>query len=376
MVNRIQLLGDKCSQPKGFYKYQSYYIQGFKKNTEATFDIRPFYSKICAILDEGRIKGANKIWGFCNSLLQKNPSVESNHVGRYLFDIENKCIKVAIDVSDGKEIHDCQAFTWCDIYFKANKWSNTAYPDKVYPLVNGNGLLNHSKLNHLKQLRDRPKEVDLIFMTMIYASSSKDHFFNNIEHHIRLFETLAKVNCSKFLKAIVPRQYPEDIMKPYLERLERIGVPWSYSWDGMSSQEFWDHLAKSRIVFLRPGKHGCISWRMIDLLCMGSCIVYDGHPFPNWPVPLVAGRNFLECGCGLGPEESLPAPDTYDAIIPAIESLLTSDEKMAAMSKFNTNYFDTHANPASVTNYILQAVREFGLSRKASERLIPAAQTC
>jgi hypothetical protein len=376
MVNSVQLLGDKCSDPKGFYKYQSYYIQGFKQITQIDFDIRPIYSKLCAVLDEGRIKGAHRVWELCNTLLNKSLTVESNHVGRYLFTIEGRRIKVAIDVSDGREIRDWQAYGWCHIYFKANKWTTLSYPPKVCPVVNGNGLLNHSKINHLKQLRSRTKEVDIIFMTVIYASSDKQYFYNNIEHHIRLFETLAKLNCSKILKAVIPQQYPMEEMKPYLDRLERIGVPWSYSWDGMPSHKFWDHLAKSRIVFLRPGKHGCISWRMIDLLSMGACVVYDGHPYPNWPVPLIAGRNFLECGCGLGMEESLPPMKAYDAMIPAIEHLLNCESKMTAIRKANADYFDRYANPVGVADYILQRVREVKTVENLSEKLIPFEQTC
>ena len=374
MITKTRLIGNQCVHPGEFYKYQRYYIQGIKKINEINFSIIPKFSKLFASLSANQIKGANRLWYLCNSVSRKHQSIESNHVGRYIFELGADTVKVAIDVADGREIRDLQAYEWCDIYFKANKWEPLKYPEKVRPIVNGNGSLTEQKINQLKQYRNRKKELDLIFMTVIYASSSTQHFYTNIEHHIRLFEALSKLDCRKFLKAIIPKQYTTQMIGKYLDRLDRVGVPWSYSWDGMPTQDFWDHLAKAELVFLRPGKHGCISWRMIDLLCMGSCVVYDANPHPAWPVPLAIDKNFVSCDCGLSLNEQLPSHDHYIKINQVIEALLNDRTKMEAIRRNNRNYFDQYATPAGIAKYILETVRNYHIKARQSVEFVPFRQ--
>jgi hypothetical protein len=366
MITKIRLIGNQCVNPGEFYKYQRYYIQGIKKINEINFSIVPKFSKFFASLSANQIKGVNRLWYLCNSVSKKHKSIESNHVGRYIFYLDTDTVKVAIDVADGREIRDLQAYEWCDIYFKANKWDHLKYPEKVLPIVNGNGFLTKQKITQLKQYRNREKELDLIFMTVIYASSSSQHFYTNIEHHVRLFEVLAKLNCRKFLKAIIPRQYTTQMIGKYLDRLDRVGVPWSYSWDGMSTQDFWDHLAKAELVFLRPGKHGCISWRMIDLLGMGSCVIYDANPHPVWPVPLANDKNFVSCDCGLSLNEQLPSHDHYIKINQIIEALLNDRRKREAIRRNNRNYFDQYATPSGIAKYIFKTVKNYHINAQQS----------
>jgi hypothetical protein len=374
MITKIQLIGNQCINPRGFYKYQSYYIQGLKEIDKVNFSIVPIYSRLFASLATNQIKGAPRLWRFCNTLARNQCSIESNHVGRYIFDLGSDTIKVGIDVADGKAIRDMQAYEWSDIYFKANKWERLKYPGKVFPIINGNGVLNESKINQIKQFRNRKKEIDLIFMTVIYASTSTKRFFTNIEHHVRLFETLAKLDCNKILKAIIPKQYSTQMIGNYLKRLDRAGVPWSHTWDGMSSLDFWDHLAKARLVFLRPGKHACISWRMIDLLCMGACVVYDLKPHPNWPIPLVSGKNYMECGCGLDMEENLPSHDRYNRIVRVIEQSLKDKNKMETIRRNNRCYFDRYATPKSIASYILETVKTYHTDSRQLTEFIPVSQ--
>lgn len=374
MVTRVKLIGNQCVRPGAFYKYQNYYVKGLEQTGAVSLDIIPFYSKWCAHFHKKQIKVAHRIWQLCNKISLCKRSAEADHVGRYLFDVGAESVKVAIDAADGRLVRDKQAYDWCDIYFKANKWEGVDYPAKVMPIVNGNGGLDEVKLNQIKHMRHQEKKVDLNFMAIIYASSNPKVFFNNIEHHTRLFETLSAIKCSKFLKAIVPKNYSVDIMKDYLKRLDRAGVPWSFSWDGMSSQQFWSHLAESRIVFQRPGKHACISWRMIDLLCMGACVVYDLSPFPNWPVPLAADRNYIDCGCGLHRDDSLPPIERYAAIARVIENLLEDNDAMAAVRANNAVYFDRYASPRSVADYVLDSVDRFSKTRRLSVE--PAAIRC
>ena len=374
MITKIRLIGNQCVNPGEFYKYQRYYIQGIKEINEINFSIVPMFSKFFASLSANKIKGANRLWHLCNSVSRKRQSIESNHVGRYVFNLGADTVKVAIDAADGSEVRDLQAYEWCDIYFKANKWEHLKYPKKVLPIINGNGFLTEQKINQLRQYRSRKKELDLIFMTVIYASSSIQQFYTNIEHHIRLFEAIAKLDCRKFLKAVIPKQYTTQMIGKYLERLDRAGVPWSNSWDGMSTQDFWDHLAKAKLVFLRPGKHGCISWRMIDLLGMGSCIVYDANPHPNWPVPLANDQNFLSCDCGLSRNEKLPSLDHYSKINQVIEALLNDHARMEAIRRNNRNYFDQYVTPVSIANYILETVKEYHINARRSDKFISFRQ--
>lgn len=359
MTIKVRLSGDYCRKPGTFHEYQHYYTQGFRQIGGLDFNLEPALVKICFRLLDKKIRGAHRAWSIHNWLFSRHRAIEADHVGRYLFEVDAKPIRVALDAHDGWKIRDQQAYQWCDIYFKTNKWTNRSYPPNVYPLLNGNGLLNSRKITYLKHLRNREKEIDLIFITKIYASTRKEVFYNNIEHHVRLFEILASLDCSKILKAIIPPEYPYEKIRPYLDRLDRAGVPWSYSWEGMNSFEFWDHLAKSRIVFLRPGKHGCISWRMLDLLCMGACIVSDLSPYPNWPLPLVPELNFVHGGCGLGPDESLPPLECYNGIRYVIDRLLSDQARMNAIRGNNSDYFDRHGTPASVASYIIDTVKNW-----------------
>lgn len=376
MQAKIEMVGDRCLHPGGFYKYQSYYIQGFKELERISFNVSPLHSKFCASLIDFKVRGAEKLWRVLNAIPPNKKQFNGcDHVGRYIFDFGSKPIKVAIDVADGKAIRDKQTYKWSNIYFKANKWNRLNYPEKVLPLVNGNGSLTKTKLAQIKSFRNRKKEIDLIFMTIIYPSSSKKLFYNNIEHHVRLFETLAKLKCRKKLKAIIPPKYPPKAMTKYLNRLDQAGVQWSNSWDGLSSMDFWDQLAQANIVFLRPGKHACISWRMIDLLCMGACVVYDAMPHPNWPVPLVSGQNFVDCDCGLGEDESLPPIEKYRCINQTIEKLLSDPHKMLSIRRNNRAYFDRYANPLNVAEYILNTVKAYSNRRQESLAFIPVSQT-
>ena len=358
-IVRIRLFGHLCENAGTFRPYQNYFVQGFRQLVGVDFGLAPAYADFCYRLTDRRIRGAYWAWDLLNSIANKRRSVEADHVGRYVFQFNSNSIKVCIDSADGKDIRDTLAYDWSDIYFKTNKWTNYNYPANVLPLTNGNGLLTAEKIAQIKLRRKRDKEIDLIFMTNIYESSNKDVFHNNIEHHVRLFETLARLDCTKFLKAVIPAGLPDNVMGKYLARLDRAGVPWSRSWDGMSSLEFWDNLARAKLVFLRPGKHGSISWRMTDLLCMGACIVCDLAPYPEWPVPLVAGRNFVDCGCGLGRDESLPPIERYNNIRAVIERLLLNQSTMDDVANENRDYFDAHGSPSSVADYIVNTVKRW-----------------
>ena len=195
-----------------------------------------------------------------------------------------------------KDIVGPDALDWCDIYFKANKWTGHVYPEKVVPVVNGNGFLRNRHLTRLRKMRHTPKPNDLLFISRVWGG---------IEHNVRLFEALAKLPCKKRLVAILvsdPGCAAETAGAR--KRLERVGVECTY--DLIPIRKLWQLTAAAKIVVLRAGKYLCIPWRMIDLLCMGTCIVTDSEFYSNWPVPLEPGTHYVSCGIDR-PADTAPA---------------------------------------------------------------------
>ena len=361
---KIRLHFDKCLNPSMYYIYQNYHFQGFKTIKGVTCKITPLFSKAMAYLHDANVRGANRIWNCLSKVNASRRSEKSDHVGRYSIDIDSKRFKVAIDVSDGRSIRDKEALEWCDIYFKSNKWGNLEYPAKVYPLCNGNSLLDFKKIDTIKIHRKTEKKVDLIYMSKIWSRT--DCFVENIiEHQIRVFEVLADLGCTKFLRAIIPNIFINR-MTEYLKRLDVAGVEWTSGWGDINSQVFWRKLAEAKIVFQRSGNHQCISWRMTDLLCMGACIVMDNSPYPLWPVPLEAGKHFVDCKCGFGSEYSIPQKEQYKRIRSAIEALLSNEEEQRHYSSNCAEYFDLHITPQHVAKYILNVLINKATANKIS----------
>lgn len=100
---------------------------------------------------------------------RKTP-IKGNHVGRYLFETNKNSVRFAIDSSDVREIRDPLAYEWANMYFKANWWPGFDYSERVYPIVNGNGILDSRKIELLRNLRNHQKSVDLVFISRIYTS--------------------------------------------------------------------------------------------------------------------------------------------------------------------------------------------------------------
>ena len=255
----------------------------------------------------------------------------------------------AIDTHDSKEIVSPSLQKRCGIYFKANKWAHIKYPDNVFPIVNGNGFLRNRHLMHLKRMRDQPKTNDLIFVSRIWGG---------VEHNVRLFEALSKLRCRKKLLAI----FVEGVTDRYetaeaRDRLESLGI--ECTTDLIPIKKLWMDTARSKVVILRAGKHMCIPWRMIDLLCLGACIVTDAEFLPQWPVPLVSDAHY--CTAGLRrPEDTSPADsEEYDKLNGIIEDILADDNKRRFIESSSAQYFDDHAASGAVGNYILSCVENY-----------------
>jgi hypothetical protein len=262
----------------------------------------------------------------------------SGHVGRYVAD----GVRFAIDAHDKREVFDPEALGWADVYFKANRWPGDTYDPKVVSIVNGNGLLDRRHIAHLRALRDEPKTVDIAYISNVWGGR---------EHSLRVFERLARMECKKDLLAILPAGFPAEEDEANEARLRAAGVPVTRK--PIAPHELWHRLAQARLVPLRAGKHLCYSWRTIDLLALGACIVFDGLPPPHWPVPLEPGVHVADCGIAR-PENTDAAPEhEYDRVPVEMERLLGNPREQQALREAAARYFDEHAAPRPVARYVL-----------------------
>jgi hypothetical protein len=303
--------------------YQKYYLLGFEEAARLRVRGLPLVpgvrAKISLAYRLGR--GDGEAW-----------------VGRY----DCGGVRFAIDAHDRREVKDPEALAWADVYFKANRWPGDSYDPKVLPVVNGNGLLDRAKIEHLRSLRDAPKEVDVAYVSNVWGGR---------EHSLRVFERLAGLDCSKDLLAIFPEGFPAEEDAEGMERLRARGIP--VTREPVPPRELWRRLARARLVPMRAGKHLCWSWRTIDLLAMGACIVFDALPPPRWPVPIEPGAHVADCGVAR-PDDTEAAVETeYDKVPATIEALLGWPDEQAGMRRAAAAYFDEHAAPARVAEHLL-----------------------
>lgn len=267
----------------------------------------------------------------------------SNKVGQYIIVNDKKHIKCAIDTSDNRNIDSEYIYNWSDIYFKSNYWPILAYPIKVVPIINGNG---RTRIELLKGLRQQEKIYDFSFISRVWGGR---------EHNIRLFEKVSSINGNNRFLAIFndfDRQQPETVN--YQKRLEASGVQWTYT--EMQKNDLWNIIAQSRYVMIRAGKHLCIPWRMIDLLCMGSSIVLDSDPYPQWPQPLMNRIHYISLGI-IRPWNTDPAEDKcYDTIPNNLTNILRDNELQKSLSINSKCYFDKYAEPEKVIQYVLDCI--------------------
>jgi hypothetical protein len=305
---------------KKFYAdYQNYYVDGIKqlgiflKDGACDSDIRPL------------------------SFGNKN----SKNVGQYVVRFgDGKQIKFAIDATDGNEISSKDIHGWADVYFKSNWWPTIEYPEKVVSIVNGNGIVRVGKL---KELRKQEKIYDLAFLSRIHGGR---------EHNIRLFEGASRTKGNKKLMAILNEF---DVKDPMIKkRLDAAGVPCRIK--SLQRNDLWDTLSKSKYVLIHAGKHLCISWRMIDLLCLGSSIIVDANPYPQWPQPLVNGIHYTSLGINRPINGDAAEDKCYDAIQDNLESILMNSDLQKLLSQNAQDYFDQYAEQKEVARYMLNHI--------------------
>lgn len=270
-------------------------------------------------------------------------------VASYTWENGNNQVKFAIDAHDGRDIFSPELQKNCDIYFKANKWKSEVYQENVFPIVNGNGFLRERHLERLKGMRHCLPDNDFLFISRIWGG---------VEHNVRLFESLASLKCSKKLVAIfVKGAAGDEQTREAIRRLEAVGVTCTYGL--LPIKSLWNDIASSRVVMVRAGKYMCIPWRMIDLLCMGTCIVTDADFEPQWPVPLVPGEHYISGGIERPADTSAADPAEYEKLRETISGLLQQKTQIEELKRNSGTYFDTHGAPGQVGKYIHSCLERF-----------------
>ena len=273
--------------------------------------------------------------------------------GRFVAEIDGESVRFAIDVRDQGTILDPDVLEWADVYFKANRWPSLSYDGNVRPLINGSGSLTLERIEHLKSLRTQTKDIDVLHIANVWGGR---------EHAIRIFEQLGRLGGRNELHAVFPWGFPKEETDELKARLATAGIP---ATDGeIPLLDLWGKMARAKILFFRGGKHLCMSWRMLEMLAMGACIVVDATPFPSWYVPFRDDVNFVNCGLDRPPDTS-PAPDDqYELIVPTIQSLLEDAELMAHIRGNNAAYFDDYAAPQKLGAHIVDELRAYAQARR------------
>lgn len=323
----------RFSYPRGAgwaVAYQRYYLLGFEDEASVRVEGAPLPVRLApGVTNKSRVAYR----------LARDSG--TGHVGRYVAGD----VRFAIDAHDGRAVFDPAALEWSDVYFKANRWPADSYDPRVVAIVNGNGLLDRRHIARLRGLRGEPKAVDVAYISNVWGGR---------EHSLRVFERLAALDCTKDLLAILPEGFPAEEDEANEARLRAAGVPVTRT--PLAPRELWQRLARARLVPLRAGKHLCVSWRTIDLLAMGACIVFDALPPPRWPVPLVRGVHVADCGIPR-PENTDAASEPEYARVPAeLERLLGSPREQQDLREGAARYFDEHAEPRAVARYALETL--------------------
>jgi hypothetical protein len=323
--------------------YQRYYLQGLERAARLRWARQPLPLRLVSSA-ERKIDLEARLQPVLGRLRTPRSSA---HVGSYVASTGARSVRFSIDAHDARDVRSPEALAADEVYFKANRWPSDPLSDKVVPIVNGNGLLGAREIARLRALRGREKDLDVVFISRVWGGR---------EHNLRPFEEVAKLPVRSELHAIFPPGTPPDEAEAGMRRLSALGV--RVGTTDIPPAELWDLLARSKLVLLRAGKHLCIPWRMVDLLAMGSCVVLDAPFGPEWPVPLRVGINYLDCGLER-PEDTSPAPpEHYARVSETIAAALDEPATLDAIRAANARYFDDHASPERVAEYVVGRLRK------------------
>lgn len=357
MLNRIEFLLDRVQTPGFCFDRNRYFLDALSSHSNIQLSYWPFSAKLFTRVRH--IKGIYSLWLKWASLnATRRYPLTTNHIGRYHFVFGDTKVKVAIDTADGRNLHDEGILDWSDIYFKCNAWHQVDYPAKVVSLINGNGTLSPKKIERLKALRDHKKDYDLVYWSRIWAAPGSTPENNGVEHNIRIFEALAKVEGRSNLLAVFPEEMECSSLQGYRDRLDAVGVKWQNGWQQIDSDMLWNSLASAHVNFLRPGNHLCVSWRMVDLLCMGACVMLDGEPYARWPEPLQRDVNFVDSHCTLSSDYLLPSDAAYSELTGRVSALVADKTKVQKIAQNNKDYYDEYASLGAVADYMLRVIED------------------
>jgi len=366
----IRFEPDAPSVAPASFKYQQYYLMGMNTHPAVRVKYPSTNSALLAKLFQHNISGAHRLRKAMSKPLAQPTRLP--RIGRYVLESSGARLRFAIDAADTCWVADDDTLAWADIYFKCNTWPSHEYDNKVEPLINGNATLNEPKIKKLRSLRETRKSCDIVYWTKLWEPKSFgdceiDGVRHLVEHQIRIFENLAALNVDANLLAVLPNRLKSTDLEDCRRRLESAGVRCQIGWGNIGSADLWQALASARIVMLRPGNHLCISWRLIDLFCMGACVVYDGHPFPQWYEPFVAGEHFIDGNCRVDANYSLPSDDRYESLKEIIADILADGSQRTEIGTNAVSYFERHGAPEAVVRHILKVVQETGDDRIASK---------
>lgn len=322
-----------------YFFYQKYYVNGFRYKF-------PFWR-----MHHVRTRQPFDDNSRPTTLFQSH----TTHVGQYVFILKNGMkINVAIDAHDHRVIRSPEILKWSDIYFKSNRWLKLEYNKKVHPIVNGNGLLSADRIRYLKSLRHKERKYDFCFVAHVWAGGD-----SNVEHNLRLFEGLAKVGRPSKMRAVfIGFEDTNPELSAYAQRLHRAGV--EFGTKQLGYEELMEACAQAKCVVIRSGVSCCIPWRMVEMLCMGACLLLDRTPFPSWPVPLVEMENFVSLNLEIT-EDCGPAPlRQYDGIARKLIALTDDPGLQERIRASNRIYFDHHAHPSKVADYVIGKLKLTG----------------
>lgn len=365
-------LGDS---PTTWYEYQRYYAMGLRMLPDVQFECAALVDRTLAAARDHGLRGTHSAWERTARRNAGQRSARETHVGRYTVHVPGKArpLRVAIDAHDGRDIRDPDALDWAQLYFKVSYWPTLDYGPKVQPLICGNGALDHGRIARLRDMRDTPRSLDLAFIAKLWPSNpSAPTYWNPVEHLVATFETLARLPIRSQLCAIIPplsdgAPFPQR----YLRRLADAGVPIVHG--DTTAEELWRASSAARIAFLRPGKHLCVSWRMIDHLALGAATLCDKAAYPRWPVPLRAGHEFQDCDVGIGYDESLPDKADYARIGDTVMDLLADEDRLIATRRAAARYFDQHVAPERLARHFIETTHK--VADAHTEKLAKPAAT-
>ncbi len=324
--------------------YQRYYLMGFNRAARLELHGLPRASSLGRKVD-ARVRLASRLRRARAKVPWRRPLTDTGLTGRYVARVGARTIRFAIDARDSSPIHDQEILEWSDAYFKANAWPELDYDDRVHPIVNGNGILSWRRIERLRTLRGSRRDVDVAFVSRLWGG---------IEHNVRLFEVLARLDRRVVLQALIPRDADAAALAEPIAQLRAAGVP--VGTREIAPEELWRTLACARLVVLRPGAHLCVPWRTLDLLCMGACILLDSPFRPVWPEPIVPGVHYVDAGVNRPRDGSAAQPGEYEKIPDVIERVLADDDLQDGIRAASARYFDEHAAPDRVAGYVLQTL--------------------